>query len=304
MQSLAAPLYASFKATGCIALARRLFKGGLVLCYHNVVAERGAPPIGDPGLHMRVGRFRDQMQWLAATYKVVSLADFLARMIAAKSLRRVATITFDDAYAGFFMTALPVLRELALPATVFIVAAAAERREPFWWDQPGVQSLATPAGRAQWLGALQGDGDMILRQLGVGARAALPDEYLPADWNTLAAACRSGVVLGVHSDTHRALTRLADAELRRELLASRDIIRLRTGIEPLFFAHPYGLWDARVRDSVRAAGYRAACTLDYGLVDPGADLWALPRVNVPATISSAAFQAWSAGLSLRRFFPR
>ena len=149
MQSLTALFYASLRMTGCIALARRVANGGLLLCYHNVVARRAAPSAGDPSLHMRVDRFREQVRWLAAAYEVVSLPEFLTRLAAAKPLRRVATITFDDAYAGVFMSALPVLRELGLPATVFVVARAAERREPFWWDHPGVQRLVKTARREQ-----------------------------------------------------------------------------------------------------------------------------------------------------------
>src|SRR5438128_1816475 len=156
MQSLTALFYLGLRATGCTALARRVVKGGLLVCYHNVLAARAEPPVGDPSLHLRIDRFREQMRWLAATYEVVSLTEFVARLAAAKSLRRVAAITFDDAYAGVFMNALPVLRELALPATVFIVAEAAERREPFWWDHPSVQRLATTARREQWLGRLGG----------------------------------------------------------------------------------------------------------------------------------------------------
>ena len=249
---------------------------------------------------MSVDRFREQMGWLAATYEVVSLAEFVARLAAANSLNRVATITFDDAYAGVFTSALPLLRALGLPATVFVVACAPERREPFWWDHADVRRLVTPARREHWLGALRGDRDAILRHLSVDGSTGLSDDYLPAGWDALTAAARAGVTLGVHSHTHRTLSRLTDAELRHELLASRDVIRLRTDAEAEFFAYPYGLQDGRVRDSVRAAGYRAACTLDYGLAVPDADRWALPRVNVPAAIGRAAFQAWSAGMSLRR----
>src|SRR5439155_1581627 len=108
------------------------------------------------------------------------------------------------------------------------------------------------------------------------------------------------LAVGAHSVSHRTLTRLDDAELEREIVASRLAIRARTGAAPEFFAYPYGIWDARVRDAVRAAGYRGAVTLDYGLVAAGADPWALPRVNVPASISLATFQAWAAGLSPQR----
>ncbi len=304
MQTLAALCYASLRATGAVALARRLRNGGLILCYHNVVAEPLEPSVRDTGLHMPVERFREQVSWLAATYEVVPLAEFVARLTAARSLRQVATITFDDAYTGVFTRALPLLRALGLPATVFVVANAAERREPFWWDHAEGQRQLTPARRQLWLGALRGDGDTILRDLGVDGRTPLPDDYLPAGWGALTAAARAGVTLGVHSDTHRTLPHLADAELHRELVASRAVIRLRADADAEFFAYPYGLSDPRVRDAVRAAAYRAACTLDYGLAVPDDNRWALPRVNIPATIGPAAFQAWGAGLSLRRLVSR
>ena len=73
-----------------------------------------------------------------------------------------------------------------------------------------------------------------------------------------------------------------------------------TGVRPDLFAYPYGRWDARVRARVAAAGYRAAFTLDAGLNPAGADPWTLRRVNVPAGISDAAFEAWAGGLQARR----
>ena len=105
--------------------------------------------------------------------------------------------------------------------------------------------------------------------------------------------------LGVHSATHRSLPSLTDAELEYELVTSRSIVHRATGACPEFFAYPYGRWDARVRARVRAAGYRAALTLDAGLNDAASDLLALPRINVPAGISRAAFEAWTAGLQAR-----
>ena len=104
----------------------------------------------------------------------------------------------------------------------------------------------------------------------------------------------------MHSATHRTLPQLDDADLEAELVSSRQAIRERTGVRAEFFAYPYGVWDVRVREAVRRAGYRGAVTLDYGLISPRADLFALRRVNVPAGITLPAFEAWTAGLYLRR----
>jgi peptidoglycan/xylan/chitin deacetylase (PgdA/CDA1 family) len=93
---------------------------------------------------------------------------------------------------------------------------------------------------------------------------------------------------------------LDELELRHEVVESREIIRSHTGVTPEFFAYPYGLWNERVRDAVRAAGYRAAFILESDRHATTTNPWALPRVSVPARIDDAAFHAWTAGLNLRR----
>ncbi|TMC72681.1 MAG: polysaccharide deacetylase family protein [Chloroflexi bacterium] len=220
-----------------------------------------------------------------------------------ESLRGVAALTFDDGYAGVFDHAWPLLRDLSIPATVFIVAEAPGRDEPFWWDDPEVLRAYSPARREHWLTALRGDSATIVESLTRARRPSpgkAPSARMPAPWETIAAAAAPGrgLQLGVHSATHRSLPALDERDLHREVVESRDVIQLRTGVTAEFFAYPYGLWNDRVRRAVRSAGYRAAFTLESG--DSTADAWALPRMNVPAGIDDAAFEAWTAGLNLRR----
>jgi peptidoglycan/xylan/chitin deacetylase (PgdA/CDA1 family) len=108
-----------------------------------------------------------------------------------------------------------------------------------------------------------------------------------------------GIDVGVHSATHRSLPTLTDAELEQEVVTSRAVVWRATGVRPEFFAYPYGLSDSRIRSIVRRAGYRAAVSLGSGLNTAPADPWCLRRVNVPAGISDAAFEAWTAGFLSR-----
>jgi len=298
---LASLCYKALQLSGVTALARRFSSGGVVLCYHNVVADAAAGPRDSLGLHMPLSRFERQVRWLARTFEVVSLTELVVRVSQGRSLRGVAAITFDDGYRGVFDHAWPLLRDLNIPATVFIVAEAPGRDERFWWDDPEVLRAYSPARREHWLTALRGDSATIVESL-TRARRPSPGKAasarMPAPWETIAAAAASGLQLGVHSATHRSLPALDEGDLHREVVESRDIIRRRTGVTAEFFAYPYGLWSDRVQHAVRSAGYRAAFTLDHG--DSTADLWALPRMNVPASIDAAAFAAWTAGLNLRR----
>lgn len=254
--------FGGLRTLGVTALKRRIADAGLVLCYHNVVADDDSD-VGDLGLHVRRDRFESHMRWLVDHYTVVPLGNFVDRVASGSSLRAIAAVTFDDGYEGVFEHAVPILGALGIPATVFLVAEAVGTNAPFWWDHTA--------------------------------------PHRPAGWDTVRAAMRHGVEFGAHSSTHPSLPTLADARLEEEIAGGRAILHAATGVRPEFFAYPYGHWDARVRDAVESAGYRAGFTLDYGLNRADGDLWALRRVNVPAGISAQRLDTWAGGFhGLRR----
>jgi peptidoglycan/xylan/chitin deacetylase (PgdA/CDA1 family) len=286
--------YSALRATGLTAFARRVRRGGVILCYHNVVGS--SDRAGDSAAHMPVADFTRQLTWLLDYHDVIPLSEFVRRLRDGVSLRRTLTLTFDDAYAGVLEHAWPLLRNKGVPATVFIPTDFIAGGEGFWWDHPAIVRQATPARRERWIRDLRGDGLIILREEGAHTASGLAPSQRPAPWGTIRLAAAEGLSLGVHSATHRNLTRLSDAELKRETIESRDIIAVQTGVHADTFAFPYGIWDARTRDIVQQAGFRAAVTLDYGLNGATANAMALRRINIPASISQPAFEAWVTGL--------
>lgn len=288
--------YAALQAAGLPALSRRLHRGGLVLCYHNVWRGRHTPGPGDPGLQLPLDRFEAQMWWLRRHYTVIPLVEMAGRLRDGRSLQGTVALTFDDGYDGVLAWGVPVLRALHLPATLFIVASAPDAPRPFWWDHPLVRGAHTPARHQAWLEEQRGDGAAILGSfapLPAFATAGLPRS---ATWSAIAGALSPEIEVGAHSLGHRTLPRLTDAELAIELEQGRAIIEQRLGVRPTLFAYPYGRWDRRVRDAVRAAGYTAAVTLDPGPVTRGDDPWSLRRLNIPAGLDAPAYACWLAGL--------
>jgi len=305
--SLASVCYNALRITGVTTVARRVTNGGVVLCYHNVVGSTRRAATSPLGLHMPLATFRRQMLWLREHYAVVPLDELVRRLVRGKSLRGVAAITFDDGYAGVFEHAWPLLRQLGLAATVFIVADAPGRPDGFWWDDPDVLRMYSPQREHRWLTQLQGDQTRIVEAVAPGRAAwRTPRWCRPATWETIAAAATSGTEgggglhIGVHSATHRSLPTLTEVDLSREIVASRDLIQRRTGVTPTLFTYPYGHWNDRVRRAVLAAGYRGAFTLAADKQSLKRDPWTVPRLNIPAYIDDAAFEAWTAGLNLRR----
>jgi peptidoglycan/xylan/chitin deacetylase (PgdA/CDA1 family) len=296
--TVASLYYSALRTFGVPAARRRRQRAGLILCYHNVVARE--PEQGETSLHLPRDRFERQMRWLAAHYEVVPLTEVVRRLTRGTSLSQTAAITFDDGYAGVFEHAVPVLRSMKLPATVFVVAEAPGTQSGFWWDEPRIAMSVTAQQRERWLTDFHGDGGAILSQVGGRTAAEAPPTHQASDWRTIKAALGDGIDIGVHSATHRSLNDLSDRELEHEIVDSRAITRLATGIDPHLFAYPYGLSTPRVRARVRAAGYRAAFSLGAQLVTNDADRWGVPRLNIPAAISDAAFEAWTAGIHGRR----
>lgn len=288
--------YTALRAAGLPALSRSLSRGGLILGYHNVLRERHTLPPGDPGLHLPCDRFHAQMEWLARHYDVIPLAELVARMLVGRPLRGLVALTFDDGYDGVFDAAVPILRSLELPATLFIVGSAPEVRRGFWWDHPAVVAAGADIHRRAWLETLRGDGPAILQAIGAPPDLSANGAPRSATWQAIAAAAGHGIDLGAHSLTHRNLTRLDDAALALELERGRDFILQHTGIRPVLFAYPYGLWDRRVRDAVQRAGYAAAVTLDPGPIAGSDDPWSLKRLNIPAGLGQAAYACWLAGI--------
>lgn len=294
----AALYYHGLRALGATSFRRLTRNAGLILCYHNIV-WREEDHTGDPSLHMPLTRFERQMKWLVDNYDVVSLSTFVDRLEDGASLTETAAITFDDGYAGVFDYAVPILDALGVPATVFVIADAPGRSSGFWWDCPEVLTYQGER-RDRWLTDLRGDERAILSDVKASGPPTLPATLWPADWSEIRIATRGQIDIGVHSATHRALPSLDDRALDAEISSSRQIVQRATGTAPEFFAYPYGLWDARSHAAVRRAGYRASFALGSGLNDRTADRFALRRVNVPGTISDAAFDAWTAGFHVRR----
>ncbi len=291
--------------------------GVLILVYHRI----GAPGDRFPGLD--VTAFRAQMQWLAAHCTPISPDQLHEAISSRKSSRPPVLVTFDDGYLSYRERAYPVLKELGIPALLFITTAYIdEPRRLFWWDalraaveqterrrvelpwnpRPPV-TIDRPESRQLLLSAakehLKGVPDKtreievaeLLDRLGV-ATAWLDGTRQMLDWDDVRAI--SDVThIGAHSDTHPILSMLTDAELEREVATCRDKIRSALGTNPRWFAYPNGRacdFDDRARAALLRHGFDAAFTTVAGIARVGVDWMALPRLAGAGTVGELAWR--------------
>ncbi len=104
---------------------------GHILVYHRV-----AVPAADPyAICITPERFGEHLSLLVDGYRPMSLTELLRGLDAGDLPPRAVTLTFDDGYADNALTALPLLREVDVPATVFVATATLGTEVEFWWDR-------------------------------------------------------------------------------------------------------------------------------------------------------------------------
>lgn len=98
----------------------------LTLLYHRVnELERDINLLA-----VSADNFYRHMSWLKENFQIVRFEEDWSQLDG-----EAVCITFDDGYADNFTKALPVLKELKIPATVFMATGNIGKNCEFWWDE-------------------------------------------------------------------------------------------------------------------------------------------------------------------------
>lgn len=256
--------------------------------------------------------FRAHLLWLRRNTSLISEDDVLAAVRGQNRLpARSTLITFDDGYADNYRLALPVLRELRVPAIFFIPTQAIEERKLGWWDLIAYLLKRTdrrtielrgetlpirPDTAAARLRLLQ---QMKLRsaQENVGLLAELAEacgveppspERCSQElmtWEQLRETRISGVSIGAHTHSHRVLATLSLAEQREELTRSKAILEAKLGHPVRSLAYPVGGYrhfNLETKAIARECGYEAAFSFQTGTNElPLNDAFDIHRLAAP-----------------------
>jgi peptidoglycan/xylan/chitin deacetylase (PgdA/CDA1 family) len=102
-----------------------------IIMYHSIDENAGISR-----LSVCPESFKKQMYFLKRhNYNVVRLEDLAALVKKGKIPYKTIAITFDDGYENNYTYAYPVLKELNLPATIFIAPALVGREGYLTWEQ-------------------------------------------------------------------------------------------------------------------------------------------------------------------------
>jgi peptidoglycan/xylan/chitin deacetylase (PgdA/CDA1 family) len=101
-------------------------------------------------------------------------------------------------------------------------------------------------------------------------------------WEDLRGLMRRGLGVGCHTMTHPILTRISESECEYEIQGSLDVLEAKLNSRVCHFAYPNGTaedYSPAVRNLVRSAGFRSACTTENGTNRLSQNLWELNRID-------------------------
>ena len=291
----------SFRSGISSIIARR--QGcGRILMYHGVGLQ-GAQELST------------QLRYLIRNFKVVPLeamADRLANGILPPAHEIV--LTFDDGLRNNLTVVYPILRELKIPATMFVCPALVESGQWLWNHETRcrLQTLANPElaelrmrlltpgvsadAIVEWMKTLRLQQrrmvETAIRQATAGFQptAAQREAFNIMNWDELRSLDQNLITLGSHTLSHPILTTLSAEEMELEIVESRRCLERRLQRKVNFFCYPNGAYDKRAYQLVQKT-YCAAVTTESGVIDgnQGLDLHRLPRIP---SAESAALTAW------------
>ena len=201
--------------------------GGFGIFMYHRVSEKTAG-VAAPTWNVTPRRFRQQLAGLLARgYHPWPLRQVLAYHRSGEPVPpRTFVVTFDDGYECIYRQAWPILKELAVPATIFLPTAYLDSKEPLPFDD--------------WPGA--------------GSSRADAAAWRPLSTAQCAEMLAGGLIdLGTHSHVHALFFRQPEA-LHRDLAESLSVLQRRFGLMEAAFAFPFGFADHHMAAIAHQAG--------------------------------------------------
>lgn len=295
-----------FLAAAVTSIVPRLFRTRnkqrlSILIYHRVLAENDFMLPRMPTAE----RFEWHMQLISKYFHPLSLDSAMSLMERGELPDRAICVTFDDGYSDNEKVAMPILKRLGIPATVFVTTSFLNGGR--MWNDTVTEALRIAKGdffslkdiglREYPISTVNerrlSSGEIIRkikhwspekREHAVRIIESKVDE-LPADLMMTDKQVKhlheQGIGIGAHTSNHPILATLDLGEAKQEIFDSKEFLETLIGHRVDYFAYPNGqpMIDYKVehRDLVERANYRAAFSTQWGVSTTQSDRWQLPR---------------------------
>jgi peptidoglycan/xylan/chitin deacetylase (PgdA/CDA1 family) len=278
-----------------------------ILVYHRVNDTRDPFFPGTP-----VKAFTEQMEYLAKSYTLLSMEDAVGSIMTGDIPDNAVVITFDDGYRDNYLQAFPIMKQLGVPAAIFLATDAIGSGKVLWHDRVfsafrhtraplffgfgGDDSRSYPLATIEEKLFAQGQVLKLLKSVDERERLLLIDrlvEQLEVDdrkedselmltWDEVREMSKHRISFGSHTSTHPILASLSLARAEMEIRESKKILEGHLGKPVTTFAYPNGTkadFSETTKTILRDAGYRCGLTTMFGTNGADQDLFELKRAT-------------------------
>jgi peptidoglycan/xylan/chitin deacetylase (PgdA/CDA1 family) len=269
-----------------------------IVTYHHI-SERGPGYRFDPDIaDADQAQFRRQVETLARYGTPIDVNDLLRAIEGGALPKNPVMITFDDGYRSCHDVALPILKQLGVPATFFISTSFITERRLYWWERvslllagarrdrgtiryprPLEIERADPGLRGRLNAIIKTEVSLDLERFLGEIAAAFNVEWTSeiearhADemimtWDQVRVLAKAGMDIESHTRRHRVLQTLPPEELEDELTGSRIDLEAQINRPVRVIAYPVGRRIAEsdpIRRALAAAGYRVGMSNKTGV---------------------------------------
>jgi peptidoglycan/xylan/chitin deacetylase (PgdA/CDA1 family) len=297
----------------------------LILGWHNVEGTWCFP--SEPGQGRR--GLAAQLRWVRRLGHVVDLGQALAALADGRPLPpRSIALTFDDGYRDNLTMAAPLLRELELPATFFLVPGVLSGLTTPWWEALAYAFRSTRRSSFRWddeaWSLVKRERQLAydsvssrLKRLDRASRDAAVSEIIDAlepkgsvdmgqlflDWEGARQLVGAGVAIGAHSCDHAILANEVPEVQRANLAEARRQLEKGLDVSIDLLAYPNGAaddFDAVTEEAAREAGYRCGVTTIPGWNSASTCPYRLRRYVLSPERGLRAFKAIAKGAVVER----
>ena len=273
---------------------RRLFKKEvIILAYHRVLDrdDNDSYLFDEELISADSKTFLWQINFLKKHYDIVSFAELSDRLDGNKSLTgRELIITFDDGFSDNYSNAYKLLDSVDIPAVFYISTGYMGADKTFWFNEvvhaiKVAKKLSFSIANKKYnfdcskenrkkaiqivldqLKEIPNEErlktiESLYRDLDFSTKT-IPASELPMTWENINEMASNNMEIGSHAVSHPILSRMTDAEMQEEIVASKKSIETLTDKACLSIAYPVGgknEFTEKVKEAAEAAGY------EYGL---------------------------------------
>ena len=280
-------------------------KSNVILNYHRIFPDNDSYKPNDE-LIVSVKKFKEQLIFLKKNYNIVSLDEILNFE---KSNKLKVCITFDDGYRDNLIHALPILNDLNVPATIYVITRFLEGEFNIWWYEledyiwQNHKNIKFEFNKKKYDFSINNDKEktkcfeklnQIIKNLSVVERnnflkeltqtenrKQYKEKLLSKD-DLIFLSSNPLITIGAHSHNHLSLKNLEHDECINEIKMSKRVLESTISREIKHFSYPYGSKkDAGKREfkAVRDLGFKSAVTTTIGKLSEKR-LFNLPRIHM------------------------